>query len=311
MSVIRYSYYMTISRRAKFIRWVTGSYIRGLDVPTLPVEKARGHFEKVASMFLIRAMGVEVEQTQIAGVDVDWLRPKNARKDKVLLYLHGGAYVMGSPRTHRQLVSHTARAAGVVAVLPDYRLAPEHPFPAAIDDSVAVYRSLLESGFKPEDIIISGDSAGGGLSVATLLTLRHAGLPMPAAAVLLSPYLDVLGTGESATTRADRDPWFDVADLHVVARYYCPDESEWKNPLVSPVFANVAGLPPMLIQVGDDEILLSDSTRLAEKLEAEGIEVELEIWPHMWHVFQMFIGKMPEAKAAVSKIAAYIQKRFE
>ena len=284
--------------------------MQGLDVPSLQVAKARGHFETVASTFLVRAFGVEVEQSQIAGVDVDWLRPKNARQDKVLFYLHGGAYVIGSPRTHRQLVSHTARAAGVVAVLPDYRLAPEHPFPAAIDDAVAVYRGLLESGFKPEDIIISGDSAGGGLSVATLLALRHAGLPMPAAAVLLSPFLDVTASGESATTRADRDPWFDIADLQVVARYYCPDEGEWRNPLVSPVFANVAGLPPMLIQVGDDEILLSDSTRFAEKLEAAGVDVELEIWPHMWHVFQMFIGKMPEAKVAVSKMGSYIQEQF-
>jgi len=301
---------MSISRRAKFVRWITGRYMQGLDVPSLPVAKARGHFETVASTFLVRAFGVEVEQSQIAGVDVDWLRPKNARQDKVLFYLHGGAYVIGSPRTHRQLVSHTARAAGVVAVLPDYRLAPEHPFPAAIDDAVAVYRGLLESGFKPEDIIISGDSAGGGLSVATLLALRHAGLPMPAAAVLLSPFLDVTASGESATTRADRDPWFDIADLQVVARYYCPDEGEWRNPLVSPVFANVAGLPPMLIQVGDDEILLSDSTRFAEKLEAAGVDVELEIWPHMWHVFQMFIGKMPEAKVAVSKMGSYIQEQF-
>jgi monoterpene epsilon-lactone hydrolase len=302
---------MKMSRRAKFVRWVTGTYIRGLDVPNLPVRKARATFEKIAATFLIRATGVQVERTRIAGVKVDWLRPKNARKDKVLFYLHGGAYVLGSPRTHRQLVSHTARAAGVIAVLPDYRLAPEHPFPAGIDDAVAVYRGLLESGFKAEDVIIAGDSAGGGLSVATLLALRHAGLPMPVAAVLLSPFLDVTGSGESATSRADRDPWFDIADLHVVARYYCPDESQWRNPLVSPVFANVAGLPPMLIQVGDDEILLSDSTRLAEKLEAEGIDVELEIWPHMWHVFQMFIGKMPESRAAVKKIGAYIRRKLD
>ena len=301
---------MRISRRAKFIRWLTGRYIRGLDVANLPVETARRHFEQIARSFLIRAKGIQVEQTQIAGVGVDWLRPKNARKDKVLLYLHGGAYVIGSPRTHRQLVSHTARAAGVVAVLPDYRLAPEHPFPAGLDDCVAVYRGLLEAGFKPEDIIIAGDSAGGGLSVATLLLLRHAGVPMPAAAVLLSPFLDVTGSGESARTRADRDPWFDIADLQVVTRYYCPDESQWRDPLVSPVFANVAGLPPMLIQVGDDEILLSDSTRLAQKLEAEGIEVQLEIWPHMWHVFQMFIRKMPESRAAVVKIAEYVRRSF-
>jgi len=284
--------------------------MQSLDVPKLPVAIARGHFEKVASTFLVRAFGVEVEQSQIAGVDVDWLRPKKAREDKVLLYLHGGAYVIGSPRTHRQLVSHLARAAGVTAVMPEYRLAPEHQFPAGLDDAVAVYRGLLASGFGPDDIIILGDSAGGGLSAATLLALRHAGVPMPAAAVLLSPFLDVTGSGESATTRADRDPWFNIADLQVVARYYCPDESEWRNPLVSPVFANVAGLPPMLIQVGDEEILLSDSTRFAEKLKAAGIDVELEIWPHMWHVFQMFLGKMPEAGVAVRKIGSYIQERF-
>ena len=299
---------MTISRRAKFVRWLTSGYMQKLDVSNVPVETARKHLETVAKTLLVRAVGVHVEQSQIAGIDVDWHRPKGAREDKLLLYLHGGAYVLGSRRTHRQLVSHMARAAGVTAVVPEYRLAPEHPFPAAIDDAVAVYRGLLESGFKPENIVISGDSAGGGLSVATLLALRHAGDILPAAAVLLSPFLDVTASGESATTRADQDPWFNVSDMAVVARYYCPDENKWRDPLVSPVFANVSGLPPMLIQVGDDEILLDDSTRLAEKLEAAGIDVEIEVWPDMWHVFQMFVGKMPESRRAIEKIGAYINK---
>lgn len=297
---------MTMSRRAKFVRWLTSGYMQKLDVANVPVETARGHFETAARTLLPRAIGVEVEQSELAGVAVDWLRPKNARKDKILFYLHGGAYVIGSRRTHRQLVTHIARAAGVTAVVPEYRLAPEHPFPAAIEDAVAVYKALLEQGYKPEDIVISGDSAGGGLSVATLLALRHAGEPMPAAAALLSPFLDVTASGESAMTRADKDPWFNVSDMAVVARYYCPDESKWRDPLVSPVFANVSGLPPMLIQVGDDEILLSDSTRLAEKLDAAGIDVEIEVWPDMWHVFQMFVGKMPEARQAVAKIGKYI-----
>lgn len=299
---------MTISRRAKFVRWLTSGYMEKLDVANVPVETARKHLETVAKTLLVRAVGVHVEQSQISGIDVDWHKPKGAREDKVLFYLHGGAYVLGSRRTHRQLVSHMARAAGITAVIPEYRLAPEHPFPAAIDDAVAVYRGLLESGFKPENIVISGDSAGGGLSVASLLALRHAGDPLPAAAVLLSPFLDVTASGESATTRADQDPWFDVSDMAVVASYYCPDESQWRNPLVSPVFANVSGLPPMLIQVGDDEILLDDSTRLAQKLEAAGIDVEIEVWPDMWHVFQMFVGKMPESRRAIEKIGAYINK---
>ena len=146
--------------------------------------------------------------------------------------------------------------------------------------------------------------------MATLLALRHAGDPLPAAAVLLSPFLDVTGSGESVTTRADIDPWFNPEDLPVVARYYCPDEKEWRNPLVSPVFANVAGLPPMLIQVGDHEILLSDSTRLADNLEKSGVDVELEVWPDMWHVFQFFVGKMPESRQAIVKIGEFIRRRI-
>jgi len=299
---------MTMSRRAKFVRWLTSGYMQKLDVAHVPVETARKHLETIARSLLVKAIGVSVEPSEMAGIEVDWLRPKDAREDKVLFYLHGGAYVIGSRRTHRQLVSHIAREAGVTAVIPEYRLAPENPFPAAIDDAVAVYRALLESGFKPENIVISGDSAGGGLSVATLLALRHAGDPLPAAAVLLSPFLDVTASGESATTRADQDPWFNVSDMAVVARYYCTDETKWRDPLISPVFANVSGLPPMMIQVGNDEILLSDSTRLAEKLEAAGVDVEIEIWPDMWHVFPMFVGKMPEARRAVKKIGRYIDK---
>jgi acetyl esterase/lipase len=253
-----------------------------LDIPNVPVERARQHLETFAKIFLVVSKGVSAESGQLAGIDVDWLRPKGARPDQILLYLHGGAYILGSRRTHRQLASHMAREAGITAILPEYRLAPEHPFPAAIDDAVAVYRALLEAGYSPQDIVISGDSAGGGLTMATLLALRHAGDPLPAAAVFLP----------------------------VVARYYCPDEKEWRNPLVSPVFANVAGLPPMLIQVGDHEILLSDSTRLADGLQDAGVDVELEVWPHMWHVFQFFVGKMPESRQAIVKIAEFIRRRI-
>jgi acetyl esterase/lipase len=301
---------MSLSRRAKFVRWLTSRYMRQLDVPNIPVAEARKHIEFAARVLSRHARGVEVQPARLAGVDVDWLYPEDARRDKVLYYLHGGAYVLGSRRTHRKLAGHMAKAAGVVAVLPEYRLAPEHPFPAGIEDAVAVYKALLEAGHGPDDIIMAGDSAGGGLTVATLLSLRHEGVPLPAAAVLLSPFLDVTGSGESMKTRADRDPWFDPNDIHVVARYYSPDETQWTNPLVSPVFANVAGLPPMLIQVGDDEILLSDSTRMADHLREEGVDVELEVWPELWHVFQLFVGKMPESKVAIGKIGDYMRRQF-
>jgi acetyl esterase/lipase len=279
---------LMISRRARFIRWITSRYIRRIDVRHADVFKLRRRLDMIGRL-LMKAFRVKLERTTINGLYAEWLRPKKARRGKVLLYLHGGAYVMGSCRSHRQMVSHIARAAGIDALLPEYRLSPEHKFPDAINDAVGVYRELLASGFKPEDIIISGDSAGGGLTVATL---------------------DATASGESATTRADKDPWFRPEDMQVVIDYYCGAD-EARNPLVSPVFADVAGLPPVYIQVGDDEILLSDSTRFAAKMRESGGTVEIEIWPEMWHVFQLFIGKMPESRKAIRKIGAYVRERMK
>ena len=296
------------SRRDRIVRWITSWYIRRTDVQTADVHKIRRRLDFIGRL-LLRAFGVRVERTTVAGLYAEWLRPKRAPDDKVLLYLHGGAYVIGSCRSHGQMVSHIARAAGINALVPEYRLAPEHKFPAAIEDCVAVYRELLTSGIRPENIVIAGDSAGGGLTVATLLSLRDGGDPLPAAAVLLSPYLDVTASGESATTRADQDPWFHASDMKVVVSNYCGAD-ELKNPLVSPVFAEVQGLPPVLIQVGDDEILLSDSTRFADKIRAAGGTVDIEIWPEMWHVFQLFVGKMPEARRAINKIGDYVRRLY-
>ena len=294
-------------------RRITSQFVKGINKSTIDpahIVEVRNRLNRM-SRFLKPAFRVSVEATTVNGLYAEWLRPKVAPDDKVLLYLHGGAYLIGSCGTHRQLVSHIARAAGINTLLPEYRLAPEHPFPAAVEDAVGVYRSLLADGFKPGDIFIAGDSAGGGLAVATLLSLRHSAVPIPAAAVLLSPFLDVTASGESATTRADQDPWFDARDLVVVAENYCTDAGDWKNPLVSPVFANVAGLPPTFIQVGDDEILLSDATRFAALMQEAGLEVELEVWPEMWHVFQLLVGKMPESRNAIRKIGAYLRERMK
>ena len=296
-----------ISKRARILRWITSRYIQRIDVHSADVLKLRRRLDMIGRL-LMKAFRVKLERTTINNLYAEWLRPKKARRGRVLLYLHGGAYVMGSCRSHRQMVSHIARAAGIDALVPEYRLSPEHKFPDAIDDAVGVYRELLGSGFRAEDIIISGDSAGGGLAVATLLSLRDAGDPMPAAAVLLSPFLDVTASGDSATTRADKDPWFHASDVKVVIEHYC-GEGQVRDPLVSPVFAEVAGLPPVLIQVGDHEILLSDSTRFADMLRAAGGEAEIEIWPEMWHVFQLFIGKMPEARRAIHKIGDFVRER--
>lgn len=292
------------SLRARIIRSISSRYIKKIDVRKADVNRMRRRLDTLGRLART-ARGVRIEEAKFCGFKSEWLRPTTARRRKLLLYLHGGAYVLGSCRSHRHMVSHIARAAGVNALLPEYRLAPEHRFPAAIDDAVAIYRALLEDGYAPEDIVVGGDSAGGGLTVAMMLALRHAGLPLPAANVLLSPFLDATASGESTESRADRDPWFHASDVGVVVDYYCGYD-EVRNPLVSPVFANVAGLPPAFIQVGDDEILLSDATRYADMLRVAGIDAEIEVWPEMWHVWQLFVGKMPESRKAIEGIGRYI-----
>jgi len=297
------------SIRAKIVRSISSAYMQRANVAGLDIPKIRRLTSRLGGL-MVTAFGVRIEKDTVNGLRSEWLTPKDHMDGKLLLYLHGGGYIVGGCDMHRQVVSHIARAGRIRALLPEYRLSPEHKFPAAVDDAVGVYRSLLKMGIKGRDIVIAGDSAGGGLSVATLLALRDAGDPLPAAAVLISPLLDVTASGASMQSRADQDPWFHAADISIIADHYCLPH-QIRFPLVSPVFANVEDLPPMLIQVGDDEILLSDSERLADACVAAGIDVELDVWPEMWHVFQMFIGKMPEARQAIDKIGRYIQARLE
>ena len=296
------------SIRAKIVRKISSAYVKRVDIENIDLIKVRQRWNRLGRS-LITAFGVRVESDRINDLYAEWLTPKNCMDGKLLLYLHGGGYVVGGCDMHRQMVSHIARAGRIRTLLPEYRLSPEHKFPAAIADAGAIYRSLIDMGIPAKDIIFAGDSAGGGLAVATLLALRDAGDALPAAAVLLSPFLDVTGSGASMQTRLEQDPWFHPEHLPVIANYYCEPHQQ-QFPLVSPVFANVEGLPPMLIQVGDDEILLSDSERIADECIAAGIDVELQVWPEMWHVFQMFVGKMPEARQAINKMGAYIQSRF-
>ncbi len=293
------------SLRAKTVRAVTGAFFRTIDTKSANVVRTRRLWHSLARV-LWTATGVSVTEKDVAGLHAGWFEPKQPARDKIMLYLHGGAYIFGNCATHKQLVSYLARACGVCAVLPEYRLAPEHPFPSAIDDALSVYRALRDEGYAPGDIVVAGDSAGGGLTMALLLSLRDAGQPMPAAAVLLSPWLDLTASGESMQTRATRDPWFKPADMPIIAAHYCR-EDEMRLPLVSPVYADVSGLPPLYIQVGDDEILLSDSTRLADKAGEAGVDVTLDVWPDMWHVFQVFVHQMPESRAAILRLAPFVR----
>ncbi len=297
------------SIRAKLVRYLSSAVLRRHDAATLDIGRIRRQTAWLGRLQMT-ALGVKVDRDEVNDLYAEWLTPKSRRDGKLLLYLHGGAYIVGGCDMHRHMVSHIAKAGQVQALVPEYRLAPEHRFPAAVEDAVGVFHSVLKSGIKANDIIIAGDSAGGGLAVATLLALRDAGEAMPGAAVLMSPFLDATGSGDSMRTRADVDPWFKPEDLAVITAHYC-DPHQKRFPLVSPVFADVEGLPPMLIQVGDHEILLSDSKRFADLLIAAGIEVELTVWPEMYHVFQMFVGKMPEARQAINRIGEYIRSRCD
>jgi len=271
--------------------------------PTASVERMRGAMEKVSEHV---ARDVKCEAVSAGGVPAEWIVPPNAANDRVILYLHGGGYVMGSINTHRAMIARIARASEAKALALNYRMAPEDPFPTAVDDATAAYRWLLAQGYKPGKIVISGDSAGGGLTLATLLALRDAGTPLPAAAVPISPWADLEGTGASIETRAAADPMVDKAGLLRMAQMYA-GYSDPKNPLISPIYADYKGLPPMLIQVGDAEILLDDSTRVAERARAAGVKVELEAWPEMFHVWHVFAKILPEGQQAIDRIGEYVR----
>ena len=295
------------SIRSFVIRQVSRQYMKRSVMSTDPL-RARREFHARMTRLPV-AGGVDVTVEQIGGVDCEWHVPDGCDDAPVLCYLHGGAYIMGSPATHRRLVSHIARDARMRAVVPDYRLAPEHRYPAQLEDSLAVWRSLVQGGIDPATVAIGGDSAGGNLAVATMLRLRDSGEALPAACVLLSPWLDLVGDGESHRTRSRYDPWFRPEKMPDVVAWFCDDRAA-ADPLVSPVRADAAGLPPALIQVGDHEILLSDSTRLADNIRATGGRVDLHVWPDMWHVFQYFIGLMPESAKAVADIGRFLRSEF-
>jgi epsilon-lactone hydrolase len=270
--------------------------------PTASVERMRGAMEKVSERV---ARDVKCEPVSAGGVPAEWIVPPEAADDRVILYLHGGGYVMGSINTHRAMIARIARASHAKALALDYRMAPEHPFPAAVDDACAAYRWLIAQEYKPGRIVIAGDSAGGGLTLATLLALRDSGAPLPAAAVPISPWTDLEGTGASVETRAGADPMVDKEGLLRMGRMYIGDRNP-KNPLASPIYADYKGLPPMLIQVGDAEILLDDATRVAERAQAAGVKVELEAWPEMFHVWHVFAKILPEGQQAIDRIGEYV-----
>ena len=248
---------------------------------------------------------VRCEKVDAGGIDAEWITAPGASNDRYVLYLHGGGYVIGSIKTHRDLMGRVSRAAKAKVLGLNYRLAPEHPFPAAVDDAVAGYRFLLAQGAKPSRIAIAGDSAGGGLAAAALVAIRDAKLPNPGAGVLLSPWVDMEAIGESMTTRIDKDPAIRKEGLVQMAQAYLQGKDP-RTPLAAPLYANLQGLPPLLIQVGDAEVLLDDSTRLSDHARAAGVQTKLEVWPEMIHVWHLFASFLPEGQQAIDGLGKFI-----
>lgn len=266
------------------------------------VDQMRAGLETVSERV---ARDVACESVDAAGVPGEWLVPPGAADDRVLLYLHGGGYVMGSAHTHRAMIARIARAARARALAVNYRLAPEHPFPAAVDDAVAAYRWLLERGHGESRIAVAGDSAGGGLALATVVALRDEGMPLPAAVVALSPWTDLAATGASVTANAAKDVVLQKEDLISMARLYLGNEDP-RSPLASPLYADLHGLSPLLVLVGGSEILLDDATRIAERAKAAGVPVTLEVWEEMPHLWPMFAKLLPEGQQAIDRTGEFV-----
>lgn len=251
--------------------------------------------------------GLGVEPITFAGMPAERLTPAGSlAAGRVVLYLHGGGFAMGSCASHRAIAGRVGAACRAPVIVPEYRLAPEHPFPAGPDDALAAYRALLDAGHRSDGIVIVGDSAGGGLAAGLAAAIARLGLPAPGAVVLMSPFVDMTLAGDSYRTRAALDPWLDPAMFPETRDRYLGG-ADPADPAASPLFADLRGLPPTLIQVGDHEVLLDDSVRLAARLEAAGVKVTLEVVPEMWHVFQLFAPALSEAEAALKRVGAFVE----
>ena len=288
------------------LKWIIKALRENSPEEEPSIEEMRANLEAL-SLFFPLAEDITCEPVHVGEIPGEWVVAPGERDNRVVLYLHGGGYVMGSINTHREMVSHISREAKARVLIINYRLAPEHPFPAAVEDSTAAFQWLLKEGVSPGRIVVAGDSAGGGLTVATLVALRDRGDPLPAAAVCLSPWVDMEATGQSMTTKAEEDPIVQREAIMRMGEAYLGG-ADPREPLAAPLYANLTGLPPMLIQVGTSEILFDDATRLAERAKEAGVDVTLEPWEGMIHVWQLFASMVPESKKAVKGIGNFILK---
>lgn len=271
-----------------------------LDVP---ISKRRQGWEEAALKTPLLP-GIEVQAETLGEVPCLWVREKQSHAEYVILYIHGGGLTEGSAVTTREFGSRLTKVLQIPVLIADYRLAPENPFPAAVEDVKAVYKHLRKDRYRPEQIILGGDSSGGGLAISSLIALRDEAEDLPACMFLISAVVDLLFSGESMKTRADIDPFTSIEALKYCAALYAQG-ADLRAPPISPLYADLSGLPPALIQVGDHEILLSDSTRLADKMNQSGSQATLKVWEAMWHVWHYY-ADLPEAQQAMEEIRDFL-----
>lgn len=269
----------------------------------------RQEVESGASFFGKLPEGFSLAPVTIGNLAAEWMLPPQAPKDKAVLYFHGGGYVVGSIPSHRPIVSKFVKEIGVGALVFDYRLAPEHPFPAGLEDAVAAYRWLLENGFTAQHIVFMGDSAGGGLCLATLLAVRDRSLPLPAGAVALSPWTDLKNTGESLISNARLDTLSWAGSEPVFSKYYAGDQDPGL-PWISPLYGDLHDLPPLLLYVGGDERLRDDSIRFAKKAREAGVQVALTVGEGLFHCYPACAPLFPEANKAMTEIGVFIRQQL-
>lgn len=260
-----------------------------------------GEWEKAT----LEPEGVTYKSETVAGVETIWALPVDGNSSKVLLYTHGGGFAVGSASSHRKLAGHMAKALGTTSIVLDYRLSPENPYPAQLEDAVAVYKELLSRGIKPENISTIGDSAGGNLAVSSVLKFRDLGLPLPGSVIAFSPWLDMALTGETLTSNAATDVLVQLPILEGMAAMFLGESGKADDPLTSPLLADFSGFPPLFISAGSAETLLDDSQRLQSKATAAGVNSTLSVVEGMQHVFQFLAGRAPEADTEIEKIAKW------
>jgi len=255
-------------------------------------------------------VGATTEAADAGGVRGEFITAPHAAEDQVILYFHGGGYVLGSIDSHRDMCERFSRSAKARVLALDYSLAPERPFPAAVYDATTAYHWLIDQGILPSSIAIAGDSAGGGLAFATLVAARDAGDPMPACGVTISPWVDLEATGDSMQSKSAEDPMVQRSMIQHMGQTYVPN-GDLKNPLAAPLHASLEGLPPLLIQVGSRETLLDDAVRMGKKAEDDGVDVTLDVWDGQVHVFQIFASRLDEGELAIKQLGAFVRKHMQ